>query len=315
MHVTHVRAIVEHARWASMSGLLYWGRNENVLKRIDPGSANLAYLDPPYCTGKSFGAFDDRWSWTADTSAALNGLPWRAQSIIELAEYLGESESARAYLVHLCAQLVNVRHAVRHDGSIWIHVDERLVHWIRLLGEATLAPARVRNVVIWRYRRWPTKARRLQSMHDVLLWFASEHSTFHELFGIEQLSDSTMRTFKGKKQRADFSSGVRRPGKEIGVSPGPALSDVWEIPVAAPSGKERARGEKYPTQKPEALLERIIRVSTNEGDTVLDAYCGSGTTLAVADRMGRNWIGIDAGDQAISTCERRLGVSRIALNA
>lgn len=292
---------------------LLYGRNNIVLASMTGGFADMAYLDPPYCTGKSFGAFDDRWEWNAEAEAAFEVLPWKAQTILELAEHLDVPASACAYLAHLGVQLIAIRQAVRPDGSIWIHVDERLVHWIRLLGHALLRPASVRNVVIWRYRRWTARARRLQCMHDVLLWFGTDRSTFHVLHGIEKLAESTLKTFGNKKQRANFASGKRQPGKEDAVSPGPALSDVWEIPVAAPSGHERRRGASYPTQKPEALLERILSVSSNEGDMVLDPYCGSGTSLAVADRMGRRWVGIDASEVAIATCEQRLTVSRSLL--
>lgn len=89
-------------------------------------------------------------------------------------------------------------------------------------------------------------------------------------------------------------------------SVGPPLSDVWDIPVVAPSGHERTG---YPTQKPDALLERVVLSFSNEGDTVLDPYCGSGTTLAVAEKHGRKWIGMDASDVAIETSLRRLGVA------
>src|SRR5581483_7778057 len=96
--------------------------------------------------------------------------------------------------------------------------------------------------------------------------------------------------FGDKKQVADFSSGRRKPSVREETTQGPPMSDVWEVSVIAPIGKERLG---YPTQKPEALLERVIRASSDPGMTVLDPYCGSGTTLAVAAKLGRRYLGID----------------------
>lgn len=293
-----------------MNRQLFHGPNQKVLAGLDEGFVDVAYIDPPFCTGKNFGAFDDRWGWSDAYAKMLAELPWRAQAVLELADYLAEPDPVRAYLVEIGTQLSTVRRVVRGSGSVWVHVDHRLVHWVRHLCDVLLKPAKLQNEVIWRYRRWTTRARRLQKMHDVILWYAGNGATFHTLYGIEKLADSTLKTFGGKKQRADFSGGTRRPGKEIAVSPGPALSDVWEIKVLPPSGHERSRGNDYPTQKPEALIERVLRVSSNEGDMILDPCCGSGTTLAVAERLGRRWVGIDASEAAINTSEKRLGVTR-----
>jgi DNA modification methylase len=161
---------------------------------------------------------------------------------------------------------------------------------------------------VWRYRRWPAPGKRLQRMHDTLLVYAASGAhTFRALHGYEPLADSTQRTFGTSRQRAVIRDKQRTKSETTDEqSTGPLLSDVWDIPVVAPSGHERTG---YPTQKPEALLERLILSFSNEGDTVLDPYCGSGTTLAVAETNGREWIGVDASDVAIETTLRRLGAS------
>jgi hypothetical protein len=159
-------------------------------------------------------------------------------------------------------------------------------------------------------------------MHDVLLFYTTsarnEHS-FNSLYGYEKLAESTLKTFGTKKQRADFSSGHRKPGLEEAETQGPPLSDfwdvaeapplavplsdAWEIGVIAAIGKERTG---YPTQKPEALLERVILASSNEGDVVLDPFCGCGTAIAVAERLKRRWIGIDVTHLAINIIRERM---------
>jgi hypothetical protein len=146
-------------------------------------------------------------------------------------------------------------------------------------------------------------------MHDVLLVYARSSAgdhKFHTLYGYERLAESTLKTFGTRKQRADFSSGHRRPGIEAGETPGPPLSDVWEVGVIAAIGRERLG---YPTQKPEALLERVLLASTDAGDVVLDPFCGAGTTIAVAARLGRRWIGIDTSHLALGLVKHRLAAA------
>ena len=143
-------------------------------------------------------------------------------------------------------------------------------------------------------------------MHDVLLFYSKSPSGSHywrTLYGYEELAASTQKTFGKKRQVADFSSGRRKPSQTDDESLGAPLSDVWDIGIIAPIARERLG---YPTQKPEALLERVIETTTSPGDLVADVFCGSGTTLAVAERLGRRWLGCDAGAIAIHTTKKRL---------
>ena len=177
-------------------------------------------------------------------------------------------------------------------------------HWKRMM-DAVFGPQCFRNEIIWRYRRWPARSRQFQKMHDVLLFYSRSPGgahCFNTLYGYEALAESTRKTFGTKRQVADFSSGHRKPNKLDVESPGPPLSDVWDVGIIAPSGRERLG---YPTQKPEALLERIILASSSEGGLVLDPFCGSGTSLVVAARHGRHFIGVDAADVAVSLIQRR----------
>jgi site-specific DNA-methyltransferase (adenine-specific) len=234
---------------------------------------------------------------------------------------LGESD-VLAYLAMMAPRLVELRRVLKPSGSLYLHCDPTASHYLKVLLDGVFGPSCFRNEVIWRYRRWPAKARRFQRMHDVLLFYTArdgaEH-TFHTLYGYEKLAESTRKTFGTRKQRADFSSGRRKPGVEEVETQGPPLSDYWEVEgwpgdgppladawevgVIAAIGKERTG---YPTQKPEALLERVILASSREGDLVLDPFCGSGTTLAVADRLRRRWLGIDVSPLAVRVAGERL---------
>ncbi len=317
-----------------MANRLYWGDNLDVLRRhVADASVDLVYLDPPFQSGRDYHAvfgphnagphkagprkarageqrpararveaFRDTWRWGDDAEllyAEVTGTPSRVGATLRaLRAVLGESD-VMAYLCMMAPRLVELRRALKASGSLYLHCDPTASHYLKVLLDGVFGAECFRNEIIWRYRRWPTKARRFQRMHDVLLFYtasADNSHTFHTLYGYERLAESTLKTFGTKKQRADFSSGRRKPSVEAGETPGPPLSDTWELGVIAAIGRERTG---YPTQKPEALLERVIRASSREGDVVLDPFCGSGTTIAVADRLGRSWIGIDIAPVAL----------------
>ena len=141
-------------------------------------------------------------------------------------------------------------------------------------------------------------------MHDSIFIYTKSPSnihTFNQLF--DSLAPSTLAVFKGKKQVADFSSGHRKPGVEDEESPGVPMPDVWDIGIIAPAAKERL---DYPTQKPEKLLDRIISASSNEGDLIADFFMGGGTTIAVAEKLNRRWIGSDINLRALQITQERL---------
>ena len=235
---------------------------------------DLIYLDPPFMTQRDFGAFDDRWG-----------------------------PKSKEYLEYMTVRIKALFELLKPTGSIWVHCDNRTSHYLKVAMDGMFGLERFRNEVIWRYRRWTTKSYQLQKMHDVLLWYSREPSgyTFRQLF--EPQAASTLKAFGTRKQHADFSSGHRKPGVAAEESPGVALCDVWTIPCVAPSSKERTG---YPTQKPEALLERVIRCTSNKGDVFVDAMCGSGTGVVVANRIGRHAIGIDQSPDAIRVTQERL---------
>jgi DNA modification methylase len=305
-----------------MPGAIIHGDNLTELRRMSTGSVALVYADPPFRTGDVFRstagviAYSDRWVWTPDEDALLEaqiaqtnrGERHAARVLLSLLEAYGRGPDG-AYLVHLAARVTELHRVLSSTGVLVLHLDDTIAHLARVLLDATFGRDTFVNEIVWRYRRWPAPGQRLQRMHDTLLVYARSPGThtFHTLHGYEQLAESTQRTHGSGKQRAIIKDG-RRVRTEVTdeQSAGPVLSDVWDIPVIAPRAHERTG---YPTQKPEALLERIILSFSNEGDTVLDPYCGSGTTLAVAEKNRRAWVGVDASDVAIETSLRRLGVA------
>jgi len=329
-----------------MPGDLYYGDNLDVMRsKIASESVDLIYLDPPFNSDKTYHlilkesksqerAFFDTWNWddTAERAyAELTGhappgirVPGRLSDLVRtLKDFLGsEQRDTMAYLAMMAIRLVEMHRVLRRTGSLYLHCDPTASHYLKLILDSIFGHDCFRNEIIWRYRRWPTKARRFQRMHDVLLFYTAgkdnEH-VFETLYGYEKLADSTLKTFGTKKQKADFSSGHRKPSVESGETKGPPLSDFWEVEdvhangaplsdawevgVIAPIGKERTG---YPTQKPEKLLERVVRASSRPGDVVLDPFCGCGTAIVVAEKESRVWIGIDVAIRAIDVVKDRL---------
>lgn len=307
-------------------GALYYGDNLDVLRRyVEDESVDLVYLDPPFNSSKDYNvlfleqdgtrsaaqvkAFKDTWEWDETAARVYHELVEGGGNLSKAMQafrlVVGETDML-AYLSMMAPRLAELHRVMKPSGSIYLHCDPVASHYLKLLMDAVFRPVNFRNEVIWRYRRWPTVARQHQKMHDVLLFYSKDpqaERTFNVLYGYEQLAESTLKTFGTKKQRADFSSGHRKPGLEEEESKGPPLSDVWEVGIIPPSGKERLG---YPTQKPEKLLERVILGSSNEGDVVLDPFCGCGTAVAVAHRLKRRWMGIDITHLAINLIKRRL---------
>jgi len=305
---------------------LFYGDNLEVLRsQVADASVDLVYLDPPFQSGRDYRvifesrevldarpdtrAFTDTWRWGPAAEACFREVETGggaiARALGALRSILGESEMM-AYLAMMAPRLVELRRVLKPTGSLYLHCDPTASHYLKVLLDSVFGPGCFRNEIVWRYRRWPAPSRRFQRMHDVLLFYtasdANDH-VFHTLYGYEKLAESTLKTFGTKKQRADFSSGHRKPSVEDAETEGPPLSDVWEVGIIAASGRERTG---YPTQKPEALLERVIRASTRPGDVVLDPFSGCGTTIAVAERLGRRWIGVDVTYLAVSLMRERM---------
>jgi site-specific DNA-methyltransferase (adenine-specific) len=213
-----------------------------------------------------------------------------------------------AYLAMMAVRLIEMHRVLKPTGSLYLHCDPTASHYLRVILDAVFGTNSFQNEVVWSYRRWPTKARRFQRMHDVLLFYSKsdEPSTFHTLH-MEPTASSEKR-WGGKRQLVEFDeAGNRLPTQELeSDSPGVPMNDVWTIPIIAPSAKERLG---YPTQKPLALLERVLSASSNEGDVVLDPFCGCGTTVHAAQKLGRQWIGIDITHLAVALIEHRLNAA------
>jgi len=310
---------------------LFYGDNLEVLRnKITPESVDLCYIDPPFNSKRNYfqiynnigsedkaqaQAFIDTWTWDTRAMEGYEEIITNHQGrftkqTIELIKGLKNvlaQGSLLAYLVSMTLRITEIHRVLKQTGSFYLHCDPTCSHYLKLVLDSIFCiyGGDFRNEIIWSYRRWPAKQKNFQKMHDIIFRYAkTDMVIWNQLY--ENLSPTTLKADKGKKILNVFDpvTGKRIRGEKTGEpSPGAPMRDVWDIGIISPTAKERLG---YPTQKPEALLERIIKASSNEGDLILDAYCGCGTSIAVAERLKRNWIGIDITYQSISLVLRRL---------
>ena len=223
------------------------------------GSVDLIYLDPPFMTGRDWGAFDDRWA------------------------------SMDSYIAWMRERIEALRDLLAPTGSLYLHCDPTASHYLKIMLDHVFGRDHFQGEFVWYYGGGGASRKRWARKHDVLLYYSrGEEWTFN--------TDAVREPYRwtGDQKRADGSP--MNPNGKI-------ADDVWIYHGLVPWAQERTG---YPTQKPVALLERIIKASSNPGDTVLDPMCGSGTTLVAAKRLGRHTIGIDKSADALQIAQQRL---------
>ena len=282
------------------SNHLLHGDNVTLLRtHIPDASIDLIYADPPFNSGHAYYAtgkkhegprFHDAWKFDAEKyQAALDqSHPSAVGAIGSLRAIFGDCD-ALAYCAALAPCLSELHRVLKNTGSLYLHCDAKMSAYVRLMLDALFGRANFRNEIVWAYRTGGAGKRQFARKHDAILFYAkSREYTFHPQY---ERVRYRKRFFGAKEDEHGFYADV-------------LLRDVWDIPAVINVSAERTG---YPTQKPLALLERIVRASSNEGDVVLDPFCGSGTTLVAAQRLGRRWIGIDANEEAVKVAGGRLG--------
>jgi site-specific DNA-methyltransferase (adenine-specific) len=266
-------------------GRIILGDNLRVLPTLPDASVQLIYIDPPFNTGKV--QKQTRMKTVRDESNGdRTGFAGRRYRTIKIGSK-AFADSFSDFLRFLEPRLLEAHRILSPTGSLFLHMDCREVHYAKVLLDGIFGRASFKNEIIWAYdygarsrKRWPAK-------HDNILWYAKhpEKYTFHydEVPRVPYMAPKLVGPEKAAR--------------------GKTLTDVWWQTIVPTSGKERTG---YPTQKPLAILDRIVRVHSKPGDTVLDFFAGSGTTGEAAARAGRNFILIDKRREAVKTCAKRL---------
>jgi adenine-specific DNA-methyltransferase len=295
------------------SSRLIQGDNLQVMAALREelaGRIDLIYLDPPFFTGQ-------QWQAQATTGDISQALP----------AYTDDWDgNLGVYLQWMLDRLTVARDLLTEKGSLYVHLNWHVAHYVKILLDEIFGLDRFQNEIIWCYREAINSKRRWNRKHDTILFYTRGSSfTFNYDPVREPYAESHIKKYRMRDEKGPY----RLMGRGIEGSPlrsrrdlptqyelqypeltyrhylgtGTLPVDYWKIDIENQASTLRTG---YPTQKPEALLERILLASTNSGDLVADFCCGSGTTLAVAEKLGRRWIGCDVGVLAIHTARKRL---------
>ncbi len=282
-----------------------------------PGECvDLIYLDPPFNSNHNYvAAFGDKgtvdaqlrdiWRWTVETENTYQRLPHGKllDAINAIRLVSGDTSPMAAYALFMGRRLAELHRVLKPTGSIYLHCNDT-AHWLlRIMLDTVFGDSQRRNEIEWVYRRMAApRQRRFNRCHDTILYYAKTSKfTFNS-------DDVRLPYAQSSIDRAGYrktSLGGAAPESETCElnDKGRFPEDWWEIPFIRPNAKERVG---YPTQKPLALLERIIKASSNEGDLVLDPFCGCGTAADAAATLGRGYLGIDVSAIAVRVMEQRL---------
>jgi site-specific DNA-methyltransferase (adenine-specific) len=260
----------------------------HLLEEFENNSIDLIYLDPPFFTntvqklktrdGNKEFSYKDIW-----------------KSNEEYAEFLYD-------------RLIELKRVLKDTGSIFVHCDKNSTHIVKALLDDIFGLEQFQSEIIWYYKRWSNSKKGLLPSHQTIYFYSKTsnfkfktlYNNYSETTNIDQIlqkraKDNNGKTIYARDENGDtINSDIKR---------GVPLNDVWEIPYLNPKAKERVG---YPTQKPILLLERIIEIASDEGDIVLDPFCGSGTTLVAGKLKKRKVIGIDISEDAIALTNSRL---------
>ena len=304
---------------------LYYGDNLDVMRQhIADESIDLLYMDPPFKSNASYNvlfkehnedgtksaaqieAFDDTWHWDASAAKAYDEVVQDggrlADALVSLHGFLGPSDMM-AYLSMMGVRMIEMKRVHKPTASIFLHCDPTASHYLKILMDACFGGDNFRNEIIWTYTGPSApKQRQFSRKHDVIFWYSMGDEWTFNVDDIRiPYSKKTVENYKPGLTGSGFVPGDGDQVREID-SNGKIPEDYWPFAIA-PRGKEYLG---YPTQKPLALLERIIKAASNPGDVVLDPFCGCGTATDAAQRLGRRWIGIDVTHLAINLIRKRL---------
>jgi len=295
---------------------IFTGDNLPIMRGMASESIDLIYLDPPFNSKKQYAApigskaagaaFKDTWTLDDMDEGWLTEIQHDYPALATLINAVGAigSDGDKSYLVYMAVRLIEMHRLLKPTGSLYLHCDPAMSHSLKLLLDAIFGDKNFRNEIVWSYRRWPAKHPNFQRMHDILLRYAKgEVAVWNQVY--EPLAESTLKQWGENRQDAVFDSAGKRLRSSTTreKSKGAPMRDVWEIPIIAPQAKERTG---YPTQKPLALLQRVVKASSNPGEWVLDPFCGCATTCLAAMDENRNWIGIDISPKAFELIIQRM---------
>lgn len=293
---------------------LFFGDNLHVMRQLPSKSIDLIYIDPPFFSGRNYNViFGDKNEVRSFSDIWEGGMP--------------------GYLIWLNARLYEMKRLLKDTGSVFVHLDWHASHYVKVEMDKIFGVDRFRTEIIWRRGKGATRTASAQfpRNHDSILWYSkSDEWKYQRIFKpyaentlamfkyddgdgrgryrlqeLRTYGEETIARFERDNRIASSSTGRRYLKQYLSEKEGVAVDSVWED-IGGMAHGANAEVIGYPTQKPEALLERIITACSSEGDTVADFFAGGGTTIAVAQRLNRRWIGCDQSRIAVAITADRI---------
>lgn len=296
---------------------------------------DLIYIDPPFNSNRNYNvifgsefdlseeAFVDTWSSISylDELEDINAISPNLFNFLKMLESTGLPKAYISYLTKMSIRCWFMREMLKETGSFYYHCDPTMSHYIKIILDYIFGIENFRNEIIWCYGKWTNVSKSFQQNHDVIFFYSKgQEYSFNRLFDEENIRahhlkgyhTNTIHTPNGRKSQIivydeskvtdlllnKYDLVVYRLDQKAVVFP-----DWWKISIINSQAKERLG---YPTQKPEKLIERIILASSNEGDLIADIFLGGGTTISVAEKLNRKWLGVDINLRAIQLTQARL---------
>jgi DNA modification methylase len=256
--------------------------NLDFLKDLDSEIIDLIYIDPPFYTGVDYQEFSDKWN------------------------------SLDHYLEFMQVRIKEIHRVLKNKGSFYCHCDANAVFDLKPICDSIFGRKFFRREIIWNVGSvsgFKSQVKGWVRQHDTILYYTkSEDFTFNKQY-LPYKEEYIRKMFRFKDEDGRLYR-KRRDGKQfLDERPGNPIGDVWDNIYSYQTRTRSKTYLGYPTQKPEELLERIILASSNEGDLVADFFCGTGTTVFIANKLNRKWLGTDNNPKAIELCKKRLNSS------
>ncbi len=288
--------------------ILYTGDNLYILNGLNSNLVDLVYLDPPFNSKRVYSApvgskasgtsFKDIWTWEDVDKYQLEEMYKDYPDLVDYIDSIGNlhSMAMMSYITYMAQRVVELHRILKETGSLYYHCDPTAGHFVKLMLDGIFGKSNFRNEICWCYRQGGRGKSGFAKKHDLIFFYAKDI-----FFG-----DDVRIPYEGTGGYVNSGNGILN--KETGVryfpnELGKIPEDWWDIPSLNPNNPERVG---YPTQKPLALLDRIIKASCPKNGIVLDPFCGCATTLVSAQNLGRKWIGIDIEDKAVDLLIQRL---------
>ena len=282
---------------------LVWGDNLLVMGSLlekFAGKIDLIYIDPPFATGADF-------SFTATIGETDQEIAKEASAVEEMAYRDTWGAGVDSYLVMMADRMRLIRDLLSPDGSLFLHCDWHVGHHLRQTADEVFGSENFLNEIVWYYyNKFQGNVNRFASNHDVIFWYRKGETYQFEPQVEKRLEGTVKQLVRVWDKKKGAIVNAKGPDGKVMYreTDERTVDDVWRISMLQPADRTENCG--FPTQKPEAVLDRILKAASCEGDLVADFFCGSGTTLAVAEKLGRRWIGCDLGRWGIHVTRKRL---------